>query len=70
MYMSRYIGEFEDTLKDYREVFDFYYTDNEKKAKKYFHTSEFPEIIPYVVIIDPKKKVALKNEKGLTNLTL
>lgn len=60
MYMSRYVGDFKAVLKDYLEVFDIYYTDDEKKAQRFFYTKEFPEVIPYVVIIDPKKKKELK----------
>ncbi len=62
--MSRYIGEFKEVLKNYHEVFDFYYTDNEKQASQVFYTKEFPDIFPYVVIIDPKKKKSLKSESG------
>lgn len=56
LYMSRYVNDFKDVLSKYNEVFDVYYTCNSKKAKRFFYTKEFPEIIPYVVIIDPKKK--------------
>lgn len=56
LYMSRYIGEFKEVLKNYSDVFDLYYTGDEKLASRYFYTKEFPDIIPYVVIIDPKKK--------------
>jgi hypothetical protein len=68
--MSRYVGEFKEVLKNYKEVFDIYYTGNEKRASKFFYTREFPEIIPYVVIIDTKKRKALKSEDGLKELTL
>lgn len=60
MYMSRYIGEFKEVLRNYTEAFDIYYTGDEDKASELFYTKEFPEIFPYVVIIDPKKKKALK----------
>ena len=32
MFMSRYIGEFKEVLKNYKEVFEFYYSGNEKEA--------------------------------------
>jgi hypothetical protein len=60
LYMSRYIGEFKEVLKNYTEVFDIYYTGDEKEASQLFYTKEFPEIFPYVVIVDPKKRKALK----------
>lgn len=66
LYFARYVGEFKEALKNYTEVFDIYYTEDEEKAKKYFYTKEFPEIIPYVVIIDPKKKKDVKAIEGLT----
>lgn len=66
--MARYVSEFKAVLKDYLEVFDIYYTDDQKKASRYFYTKEFPDIIPYVVIIDPKKKKAIKSSKGLSEL--
>lgn len=52
LYMSRYIGEFKEVLKNYLEVFEVYYTDDEKEASQVFYTKEFPDIFPYVVIID------------------
>lgn len=60
--MSRYVGEFKEVLKNYSEVFDIFYTGDEDKARRFFHTREFPEIIPYVVIIDPKKRKEIKGQ--------
>ena len=54
--MSRYIGDFKEGLKNYQEIFDVYYTDDKKKASSMFFVKEFPEIFPYVVIIDTKQK--------------
>lgn len=68
--MGRYIGEFKEVLKNYKEVFDIYYTGDEEQAKRYIYTREFPDIIPYVAIIDPMKKKAVKSSAGLTNLTI
>jgi hypothetical protein len=61
--MSRYVGDFKEVLKDYGEVFDIYYTGDEKKTKRMFYTKEFPDIIPYVVIIDTKKQKELNGDK-------
>ena len=69
MYMSRYVGEFKEVLKNYNEVFDIYYTPDESKAQQLFHTREFPEIFPYVVIIDPKKRKSLKSTAALAKLS-
>lgn len=64
LYMSRYIGDFKEALKNYQEVFDIYYTDNENEASQVFYIKEFPEVFPYVAIIDTKKKKSLKSEAG------
>lgn len=60
MYMSRYIGEFKEVLRNYTEVFDIYYTGSLDEASQLFYTKEFPEIFPYVVIVDPKKRKAVE----------
>lgn len=53
------------------DVFDVYYTDDEKQAEQVFYIKEFPDIFPYVAIVDSKKKKALKSEDGtLKDLTL
>lgn len=70
LYMSRYVGDFKDVLQNYKEVFDIYYTGDEHQASRFFYTREFPEVIPYVVIIDTKKKKNLKSETGLENLSI
>jgi hypothetical protein len=69
LYMSRYVGDFKAVLKTYTEVFDIYYTGDEYEAKRFFYTREFPDIIPYVVIIDPSTKKELRSEDGLKELT-
>jgi len=56
MYMSRYIHEFKQVLKNYQGMFDVYYTADPAEAKKFFFTNEFPEVIPMVVIIDPAER--------------
>ncbi len=69
LYMSRYVGDFKEVLKNYGEVFDIYYTGDEKKAKRMFYTKEFPDIIPYVVIIDTKKQKELNGDKDKLVMT-
>ncbi|CDW85809.1 UNKNOWN [Stylonychia lemnae] len=71
MYMSRYIGEFKQVLQNYTEVFDVYYTEDHNEAQQLFYTKEFPDIFPYVAIVDTKKKKGLKSSAGtLHELTL
>lgn len=63
LYMSRYIVDFKEVLKNYQEVFEVYYCDDEKEASRLFYTKEFPDVFPYVVIVDPKKKKSLKKDE-------
>jgi hypothetical protein len=65
--MSRYIGDFKSVLSQYTEVFDIYYTGDLDQASEIFYTKEFPEIFPYVVIVDPKKRKHLKIDEGTSN---
>ena len=65
MYMARYVNDFKDVLRNYGEVFDIFYTCEEKEARKYFYTKEFPDIIPYVAIIDTKKIKELASKDDL-----
>ena len=57
MYMKRYIGEFKNVLQDYGHAFDVYYIPDQKKAEQVFYTKEFPEIFPFVAIVDPTKRI-------------
>lgn len=56
LYMSRYIVEFKEVLGKYADAFDIFYTNQAEKATQYFYTKEFPDMIPYIVIIDPSKR--------------
>lgn len=60
--MSRYVGDFIEGLKEYQDVFDIYYCDNESKANRFFYTKDFPEALPYVAILDPSKEVKMKRK--------
>lgn len=61
--MSRYVNEFTAVLKQHQEVFDVYYCNDEQQAKEYFYLHEFPDVIPFVTIIDPKRRVGLKSPR-------
>ena len=68
LYMSRYVHEFTAVLKQYQEVFDVYYCNDEQTAKEYFYLHEFPDVIPFVTIIDPKRRVALRSPRNKSEL--
>jgi hypothetical protein len=67
--MSRYVPDFKEVLKNYLEVFEIYYTGDQEEASQLFYTKEFPEIFPYVVIVDTKKQKELKSSAGLKELS-
>jgi hypothetical protein len=62
--MSRYVNEFTTIIKNYQEVFDVYYCSDELQAKEYFYLHEFPDVIPFVTIIDSKRRVGLKSPRN------
>ena len=45
-------------------MFDVYYCNDEQIAKEYFYLHEFPDVIPFVTIIDPNKRVGLKAQRN------
>ena len=62
MYMAKYMGDFKDVLKNYSEMFEIYYSGDEKKTSELFYTKDFPDLFPFMVIIDTTKKRPI-NEK-------
>lgn len=44
-------------------MFDVYYSNDEDIAKEYFYLHEFPDVIPFVTIIDPKRREPLKKPR-------
>lgn len=45
-------------------MFDCYFTNDERVAKEYFHLKENPDMMPFVMVLDPKKNLALKKQKN------
>ena len=60
IYMSRFISDFKSVLKEYNGMFEIYYTDDAREASKYFYIGEFPEVLPFVTIIDPQDRKQVK----------
>lgn len=60
MYMSRFVNEFKQALKEYEGMFEVYFTNDKKEASKYFYLGEFPEVIPFVTIIEPNDRKQVK----------
>lgn len=68
LYMSRYVNDFTGVLRQHQEVFDIYYCNDQSVAKEFFYLKEFPEIIPFVVLIDPTRKTELRAPKDKSDL--
>lgn len=60
MFMSQFIGEFDQTLRKYNDMFDVYYCRDEADAKQFFNTKMMPKELAHMYIIDPKSKQELK----------
>ena len=58
--MSRMVKDFISVLNPQKEVFDCYFTNSEHEARKYFHLKDNPEMMPFVIILDPKKNTLYK----------
>jgi len=54
--MSRFVNEFKNVLKDYESLFDVFFTNDPEEASKYFYIGEFPEVLPFVTIIEPSDR--------------
>lgn len=50
-------------LEEHREAFDIYFCNDPKEAKKYFHLTQFPDVCPVAVIVDPLRREALDKPK-------
>lgn len=53
MFMSQFIGEFDQVLRKYNDMFDVYYCSREDDAKPYFNTKIMPKELAHMYIIDP-----------------
>ena len=65
MFMSQFIGEMSQTLRQYNDMFEIYYCKDEKLAKQMFNTSMMPRELPHVYIVDPgSEPVPIKKTDG------
>jgi hypothetical protein len=54
------VDEINDALKEHQETFDIYYCKDEKVVKNLFYTRKLPDLMPFVMIIDPQQRIALR----------
>jgi len=54
--MSQFIGDFQEALRDYNDMFDVYFCKDEEEAKEFFNTKVMPKELPHLYIIDPKAR--------------
>lgn len=60
MFMSQFIGDFDQVLRNYNNMFDVYYCHKEEDARRFFNTKIMPKELPHLYIIDPKSKKEVK----------
>ena len=48
------VDEINDALKEHQETFDVYYCKDERIVKNLFYTRKLPDLMPFVMIIDPQ----------------
>ena len=64
VFMDHYHRDFRPVADEIHESFDIFYCKDAEVAKQYFYLKEFPEVMPFVAIVDPKRQeplVAFKN---------
>ena len=64
MWMDRQAQDYQSVLKDYQEQFNFFYCADKEVVKEYFFFKDAPDVIPFVALIDPKKREPLKKQKN------
>ena len=64
MWMDRQAQDYQSVLKDYQEQFNFFYCADKEVVKEYFLFKDAPDVIPFVALIDPKKREPLKKQKN------
>lgn len=56
MFMSVYIQEFHNALRDLDNLFDVYFCDDDQFASQFFNTKMMPLELPHIYIIEPNQK--------------
>jgi hypothetical protein len=58
--MRKYIFEVKNAVQDYQDVFEFVYTNDHEVASRYLFLEEYPDVMPFFVIVDKSKKMPLR----------
>lgn len=59
-YMRKYVHEIKSAIEDYQEVFEFVYTNDYGVASRYLYVDEFPDVMPFFLIVDKSKKLPIR----------
>lgn len=60
-YMRKYIFEIKQAIQDYQGTFEFVYTNDYDMASKYLYLDEYPDVMPYFLIVDKTKKLPIRS---------
>lgn len=63
MSMIPNVDELNDALKEHSETFDIYYSKDPEVVNQLFWTRKLPDLMPFVMVIDPTQRIALKQQK-------
>ena len=58
---NKYIFEIKNAIQDFQGSFEFVYTNDYELANTYLYLDEFPDVMPFAVIVDKNKKIPIRN---------
>ena len=67
--MKRYIHEMKEVIKTYENSFEFVFTNDFEVASRYFYTKTFPDVMPFVCIVDKSRKLHIQESNNPDNIT-
>ena len=67
-YMKWYVHEFKQAIKNYENLFEFVFTNDANVANWYFYTKQFPDMMPFLCIMDKSRNLVVAPENKLDEL--
>lgn len=60
-FMQKYIYEIKEAILDYTDSYEFVYTNDKSVASKYLFLDEYPDVMPYFLIVDKSRGIPLRS---------
>lgn len=59
-YMKKYIHEIKGAITEYQDAIEFVFTSDHTEINKHFYTDDYPDVMPFMVIVDKSKKIPVQ----------